>query len=177
RELYDAGKAQNGDAEHFLRKEYELNARIANFPKPYIAIMDGIVMGGGVGVSVHASHRIVTERSRLAMPEVGIGFVPDVGGTWHLAKAPGETGTYLALTGESFGAADAIFTGFADFMIPTANLEALVEALATITSSGDVEDVLRRFAEPAKGGPLSALRDDIDRAFAHDDVEAIVTAL
>lgn len=177
RELYDAGKARNGEGERFLREEYELNARIANFQKPCIAVMDGIVMGGGVGLSVHASHRIVTERSRLAMPEVGIGFVPDVGCTWYLARTPGEIGTYLALTGESFGAADAILTGFADVMVPADQLEALVEGLVTITSGTGIEDVLRGFAEPAKGGPLSALRDEIDRAFAHDDVEAIMAAL
>src|SRR5690606_2147422 len=115
----------------------------------YIAIMDGIVMGGGIGVSVHGRHRIVTERSRLAMPEVGIGFVPDVGGTWYLANASGELGTYLALTGESFAAGDAIQLGFADRMIPSDKLEELVEELGRIETVSEIEGILERFEEPA----------------------------
>src|SRR5690606_1970770 len=125
----------------FLRKEYELNAKIANFGKPYIAMMDGIVMGGGIGVSVHGKHRIVTERSKLAMPEVGIGFVPDVGGTWYLAKAPGELGTYLALTGDTFAAGDAIQLGFADVMVPSDDLEELVEALGRIEDAAEIHGI------------------------------------
>ncbi len=95
-------------AESFWRDEYRLDARIAQYEKPFVAVMDGITMGGGVGLSGHAAHRIVTERSRIAMPETGIGYLPDVGGTWLLPRAPGELGTYLGLTGEPVGAADAI---------------------------------------------------------------------
>ncbi|MFE0427113.1 3-hydroxyisobutyryl-CoA hydrolase, partial [Streptomyces sp. NPDC058953] len=102
----------------FWRDEYRLNARIARFRKPFAAVMDGIVMGGGVGVSAHGSVRIVTERSRVAMPETGIGFVPDVGGTYLLARAPGGTGTHLALTGLPVGGADALLCGLADHFVP-----------------------------------------------------------
>ena len=177
REMYDAVRKGSSEAAHFLREEYQLNSRIANFTKPYIAIMDGLVMGGGIGVSVHGRHRIVTERSKLAMPEVGIGFVPDVGGTWYLAKAPGELGTYLALTGDTFAAGDAIQLGFADRMISSERLEEIVEALGSIESEGQVEGVLERFEEPANGFVLPTFRDEIDAAFAHDEVEAIMAAL
>jgi len=177
RAMYDAGRAGTDEGAGFLRAEYELNSRIANFPKPYIAIMDGIVMGGGIGISVHGRHRIVTERSRLAMPEVGIGFVPDVGGTWYLANASGELGTYLALTGESFAAGDAIQLGFADRMIPSDKLEELVEELGRIETVSEIEGILERYEEPAYGIVLPTYRDEIDAAFAHDDAEEIMAAL
>jgi Enoyl-CoA hydratase/carnithine racemase len=177
REMYEAVRAGTDGAARFLRAEYELNARIARFAKPFIAIMDGIVMGGGIGLSVHGRHRIVTERSRLAMPEVSIGFVPDVGATWYLAKAPGELGTYLALTGESFAAGDAIQLGFADMMIPTGRLDELVETLVKVSSADEIETILEDFEEPAQGIVLPAYRDEIDAAFLHDDAESIVAAL
>lgn len=177
RAMYDAGRAGSNEGAGFLRAEYELDSRIANFPKPYIAFMDGIVMGGGIGVSVHGRHRIVTERSRLAMPEVGIGFVPDVGGTWYLGKAPGELGTYLAMTGESFAAGDAIQLGFADRMIPSGKLEDLVEALGKVETSAQIDAILQRFEEPAYGIVLPTYRDEIDAAFAHDNAEDIMAAL
>lgn len=177
RAMYDAGRAGSDDGAFFLRKEYELNAKVANFGKPYIAMMDGIVMGGGIGVSVHGKHRIVTERSKLAMPEVGIGFVPDVGGTWYLAKAPGELGTYLALTGDTFAAGDAIQLGFADVMVPSDDLEELVEALGRIEDAAEIHGILDRFEAPADGFVLPTFRDEIDAAFAHDDAEAIMKDL
>ena len=99
RAIHDDARAGGSASAAFWRDEYRLNARIARYPKPYVALMDGIVMGGGVGVSAHGSVRVVTERSRVAMPETGIGFVPDVGGTYLLGRAPGELGTPLALTG------------------------------------------------------------------------------
>ncbi len=107
--LYESRTQGSAFAREFWSAEYRLNAMIGRYPKPFVAIMDGIVMGGGIGLSAHASHRIVTERSMLAMPETGIGLVPDVGGTWLLARAPGEVGTYLGLTGARMSGADAIF--------------------------------------------------------------------
>ncbi|MYR13875.1 enoyl-CoA hydratase/isomerase family protein, partial [Streptomyces sp. SID724] len=118
RSIHKDAKAGGKASAAFWRDEYRLNARIARYPKPYVAVMDGIVMGGGVGVSAHGSVRIVTERSGVAMPETGIGFVPDVGGTYLLALAPGELGTHLALTGAVVGAGDALLCGLADHFVP-----------------------------------------------------------
>ncbi|MEC4017899.1 enoyl-CoA hydratase/isomerase family protein [Streptomyces sp. H27-D2] len=157
----------------FWRDEYRLNARVARYPKPYVAAMDGIVMGGGVGVSAHGSVRIVTERSRIAMPEVGIGFVPDVGGTWLLSRAPGEFGTHLALTAGRLGPADALLCGFADHFVPAERLDAFLQALAT----DEPEAAARAFAEPAPAGELAGQRDWIDSCYAADSVEAIVERL
>ncbi|WP_330242041.1 enoyl-CoA hydratase/isomerase family protein [Streptomyces sp. NBC_00525] len=161
----------------FWRDEYRLNARIARFPKPYVALMDGIVMGGGVGVSAHGSVRIVTERSRIAMPETGIGFVPDVGGTYLLATAPGELGTHLALTGDPVGAADALLCGLADHFVPAEGLTALVAALAQCTTPAEITAAARRHARPAPGGELAAHRDWIDSCYAAGTVEEIVDRL
>ena len=109
RALYESSKVGGDLGKILWREEYILNARIAKFPKPYVAFMDGIVMGGGVGLSAHGRHRVVTERTRLAMPEVGLGFFPDVGGTWLLSRAPGEIGTYFGLTGQTMNGPDAIY--------------------------------------------------------------------
>lgn len=161
----------------FWRDEYRLNARIARFPKPYVALMDGIVMGGGVGVSAHASVRIVTERSRVAMPETGIGFVPDVGGTYLLAAAPGELGTHLALTGDPVGAADALLCGLADHFVPAEGLTALVAALAACATPEEITATAQRHARPAPDGELAGHRDWIDACYAADTVEEIVDRL
>ncbi|MFI5501777.1 enoyl-CoA hydratase/isomerase family protein [Nocardia asteroides] len=157
----------------FWRDEYLLNAMIGSYPKPYVAVMDGIVMGGGVGLSAHGSHRIVTERSQIGMPEVGIGFVPDVGGTYLLSHAPGELGTHVALTTARMGAGDAITAGFADTYVPSAALPALLDALRTTTA--DV--AVARFAAAAPQSELAAQRDWIDACYAADTVEEIVDAL
>ena len=132
-------------AAEFWRDEYRLNLAIARYPKPYVAIMDGIVMGGGVGISAHGPVRIVTERSRVAMPETGIGFIPDVGGTYLLSRAPGELGTHLALTGTAIPAADAILCGLADHFVPSAATPThFTAALAT----EDPSAALKTFAAP-----------------------------
>ncbi|MFD9078754.1 enoyl-CoA hydratase/isomerase family protein [Streptomyces erythrochromogenes] len=157
----------------FWRDEYRLNARIARYPKPYVAVMDGIVMGGGVGISAHGTVRIVTERSRVAMPETGIGFVPDVGGTYLLGLAPGELGTHLALTGTPVGAADAQRCGLADHFVPSDRLPALLAALA----SGSVHDVLAAHVAQAPPGELDAQREWIDHCYAADTVEEITDRL
>ncbi|MGW0614788.1 enoyl-CoA hydratase/isomerase family protein [Streptomyces sp. NPDC002788] len=168
--------ARDGDgtaSAAFWRDEYRLNARIARYPKPYVAVMDGIVMGGGVGVSAHGSVRVVTERSRVAMPETGIGFVPDVGGTYLLALAPGELGTHLALTGAQTGAADALLCGLADHYVPSASLRDLLGALAEMP----VEEALAGHVRTAPPGVLAAQRDWIDACYAADSVEEIVRRL
>ncbi|MDJ1131451.1 enoyl-CoA hydratase/isomerase family protein [Streptomyces iconiensis] len=157
----------------FWRDEYRLNARIARFPKPYVAVMDGVVMGGGVGVSAHGDVRVVTERSRVAMPETGIGFVPDVGGTWLLSRAPGELGTHLALTASPVGAGDALLCGLADHFVPADLLDSFVGSLA----EREAEEAVRRYAEPAPGGKLEGQRGWIDACYAADSVEEILRRL
>src|ERR1700727_1901849 len=114
-----------------------MNARIGKYPKPYVAYMEGLVMGGGVGLSAHSSHRIVTERTKLAMPEVGLGFFPDVGGTWLLSRAPGEIGTYFGLTGQTMDGPDAIYARFADAVVPSSKLAALRDALVNLRAGAN----------------------------------------
>lgn len=180
RALHDDLAAGTGFHEVFWREEYALNALIARYPKPIVALMHGIVMGGGVGVSAHASHRVVTEATRLAMPEVSLGFIPDVGASWLLSRAPGELGTFLALTGDSIGAADALAAGLADWNVAAADLPLLVDALAAPGAGSDAAaETARRiagFSSPPGPAPLADHRAAIDAAFAHDSVEAIAAA-
>jgi enoyl-CoA hydratase len=176
RGLYDSRVEGSGFARKFWSDEYRLNALISRYPKPYVAIQDGIVMGGGIGLSAHGRHRIVTERSRLAMPETGIGLIPDVGGTWLLARAPGETGLYLGLTGEPMDAADAIYARFSDVMVPSGKIAALIERLAD-AKGGSVESVLAAASMTPAAGNLERTRNDIDRSFAAHNMEATLAAL
>jgi enoyl-CoA hydratase len=167
--VYRAGLA--GDHRlggEFFRDEYVMNARIGTYPKPVVVFMQGFVMGGGVGVGGHASHRIVGETSQIAMPECGIGLIPDVGGSWLLGRAPRECGEYLGLTGARMGPGDAILTGFADSFIPEAEWPALKDRLA---ESGDA-GLIRPY--PAPEAPL---RDRDLSAFAASTVEGIIAAL
>ncbi|MEU1015288.1 enoyl-CoA hydratase/isomerase family protein [Streptomyces sp. NPDC005898] len=174
RSIHDDVKAGDGSASAaFWRDEYRLNARIARYPKPYVAVMDGIVMGGGVGVSAHGDVRVVTERSRVAMPETGIGFVPDVGGTYLLTRTPGELGTHLALTGTAVGAGDALLCGLADHYVPSRLLTDFTAALGDT----EVSEALRRFGRPAPAGELAACREWIDHCYAADTVEEIIERL
>lgn len=174
RRLYDAGRAGERYPYDFYRDEYRLNARIHHFPKPYVAFMNGIVMGGGVGLSVHGSWRVASERTTFAMPETGIGLFPDVGGSWFLPRLPGRTGMYLAMTGARLKAADAVYAGLCDLYIPTARLAQVEEALA---AGEEVEATLRRFAQEPGQATLPDLREDIDRCFAGYDAEGYLRAL
>ena len=169
---HDAQEGGTGSAD-FWRDEYILNALIARYPKPYVAVMDGIVMGGGVGISAHGSDRIVTERSMVGMPEVGIGFVPDVGGTYLLARSPGELGTHVALTTARMSAGDAIACGFADHYVPSADLPEFLDAL----HAGSVSDVVAKFATHAPDSALLAQQSWIDECYSADTVEEIVARL
>ncbi|GAA0494322.1 enoyl-CoA hydratase/isomerase family protein [Streptomyces sp. NPDC046215] len=174
RTIHEDARAGGGVASAaFWRDEYRMNARIARYPKPYVAVMDGIVMGGGVGISAHGSVRIVTERSRVAMPETGIGFVPDVGGTYLLSRAPGELGTHLALTGAAVGAGDALLCGLADHFVPAERLPALVADLAGTA----VPEVLARHAAKAPAAGLADHREWIDHCYAAGTVEEILDRL
>jgi enoyl-CoA hydratase/carnithine racemase len=175
RHLHELGSAgRQAEALLFWRDEYPLNALIKTYRKPYVALIDGIVMGGGVGVSVHGSHRVAGDRFSFAMPEVGIGFFPDVGATWFLPRLPGELGTYCALTGERFNAADGVAAGVATHYVPSVRHPDLLEGLMGTIS---IDATLAAFAEPAGEGPIMARRATIDRLFAHDTVEDILAAL
>src|SRR6202000_2092754 len=149
RGLYESSRAKGDLGKVFWRQEYIMNARIARFPKPYVAFMDGLVMGGGVGLSAHGRHRVVTEKTKLAMPEVGLGFFPDVGGTWLLTRSPGEVGTFFGLTGQTMNGPDAIFSRFADAVVPSTKLPALRAALAATkpgVTSSEVDEIVAGFA-------------------------------
>jgi enoyl-CoA hydratase len=180
RGLYESSRAGGDLGKRFWRQEYIMNARIAKFAKPYVAFMDGLVMGGGVGLSAHGRHRVVTERTKLAMPEVGLGFFPDVGGTWLLSRSPGEIGSYFGLTGQTMNGPDAIYARFADAVVPSGRLAALREALiglATGSTSADVKAVIDRFATGETAGPVAAMQSKIDGWFGHDRMQDIVAAL
>jgi len=180
RALWESSKVKGDLGKILWREEYILNARIKKFPKPYVAFMDGIVMGGGVGLSAHSSNRVVTEKTKLAMPEVGLGFFPDVGGTWLLSHSPGEIGTYFGLTGQTMNGPDAVFAGFADAVVPSAKLPDLREALTKVragATSADVTKLIDGFATGEASGPVAAMRAKIDQWFTHDRMQDIVAAL
>ncbi|HJW42672.1 MAG TPA: enoyl-CoA hydratase/isomerase family protein, partial [Rhizomicrobium sp.] len=174
RTLYDSGKAGTPYAIEFYRGEYLLNAFIKHFPKPYVAMLHGFVMGGGVGVSVHGSHRIADETMVFAMPETGIGLFPDVGGSFFLPRLPGAIGLYLGLTGARLKTADALYAGVATHFVPAARrgtlLERLCEGRGVDMALGDVADAI-------PDTYLSVHRAKIDSIFSQESVEAIMAAL
>ncbi|WP_343710420.1 enoyl-CoA hydratase/isomerase family protein [Mycobacterium sp.] len=171
--IYHSARADGVAARRFWYDEYRLNAAIGRFAKPYVSLMDGIVMGGGVGVGAHANTRVVTDTTKMAMPEVGIGFIPDVGGSYLLSRAPGSLGLHAALTGAPFTGADAIALGFADYFVPHERLDAVT---AAIVEDG-VEAALARYAVDPPPSPLAAQHDWIDDCYAGDSVADIVAAL
>lgn len=174
RALHDWGQAGAPEATGFYREEYQLNRLIKTYPKPYIALIDGITMGGGVGVSVHGSHRVATERTMFAMPETGIGLLPDVGGTYFLPRTPGQLGTFLVLTGARLRAADCCYAGIASHHMPSEKLAALKDALA---AGSDVDAILAAYHAAPDTAPLADLQADIDRLFVGDRVSDILAAL
>jgi enoyl-CoA hydratase len=175
RALYELNRSgRTSEALAYWRTEYALNALIKHYRKPYVVLIDGMVMGGGAGVSIHGSQRVAGDRFSFAMPEVGIGFVPDVGATWFLSRMPGRLGRYCALTGASLGPADAVSSGIATHQVASRRLPNLMEALA---GQVPVDALLAAFAEPGEEGPLKPLRSAIDRLFEADTVEDILRAL
>jgi enoyl-CoA hydratase len=180
RGLWESSREGGDLGARFWRQEYVMNARIAKYPKPYVAFMDGLVMGGGVGLSGHASHRVVTDRTRLAMPEVGLGFFPDVGGTWLLSRSPGEIGAYFGLTGETMNGPDAIHAKFADAVVPAAKWPELREALTKVrqgVNAAEVSKLINSFATGETAGPVAAKEPIIDALFGFDRMEDIFAAL
>jgi enoyl-CoA hydratase len=181
RAIYEAGRGISGDrslTSTFFREEYELIRRIHRYPKPYVALIDGITMGGGAGVSVNGAFRVATERTMLAMPETGIGLFPDVGATRFLNRCPGRIGRYLGLTGARVRAADGLYCGFATHFVPRERLDALVAAFARANGGESrTEQLLAGFAADPGPAPLRARQPAIDRCFAGNTVEAILAAL
>jgi enoyl-CoA hydratase len=171
--VYHSARADGVAARRFWYDEYLLNAQVGRFPKPYVSLMDGIVMGGGVGVGAHANTRVVTDTTKMAMPEVGIGFIPDVGGTYLLSRAPGSLGLHAALTGAPFSGADAITLGFADHYLRHDDLESF--SRATVTEG--VEQALADHTVEPPPSHLAAQRGWIDECYAGDTVADIVAAL
>ncbi|MGE2689653.1 enoyl-CoA hydratase/isomerase family protein [Mycolicibacterium pulveris] len=171
--IYHSARADGSEARQFWYDEYLLNAHIGRYRKPYVALMDGIVMGGGVGISAHGRVRIATDTTKMAMPEVGIGFIPDVGGTWILSRAPGLLGLHAALTGVTFNGADAIAMGFADHYVPHDRLQSFRE---TLLGDGVDAAVAAHACEPP-ASELAAQRDWIDECYAGQSATDIVAAL
>jgi len=175
RALYDLGRAGRFDeALGYFREEYALNTHIKSYCKPYVALIDGIVMGGGVGISVHGSHRVAGDKFAFAMPEVGIGFFPDVGATWFLPRLSGRLGTYCALTGERLDGADAVVAGIATHRVPSARFPNLIESLC---DADPVEESLAACAQSPARGAAAARRNAITAWFEADQVEEILGAL
>ncbi|WP_335946986.1 enoyl-CoA hydratase/isomerase family protein [Salipiger bermudensis] len=173
-EIYRAGLKGAFDAGRtFWRDEYRMNAKLSEYPKPIVSFLHGFVMGGGVGLGGHVSHRVIGESAQIAMPECGIGFVPDVGGSLLLARAPGRLGAYLGLTAARMGPGDALHAGFADLFVPEARWEALKSELA---KTGSIA-ALDAEAQPAPESPLAAAQGEIDQIFASDSLPEIKAAL
>jgi enoyl-CoA hydratase len=182
RALYEAATRKPADADdslpaRFWATEYKLNVLIARYAKPIVAVMDGLVMGGGVGLSAHAAHRIVTERSAVAMPEVSIGFFPDVGASFLLARAPGYVGTYLALTGQRLGAADTLFCKLADLHVPVDRLIKLPAELALCRTHDEVRAGLERLSTIPAPARLPKERQWIDGCYGGDVLEEVIARL
>jgi len=175
RAIYDAGRRANGSVMNFFRTEYRMNAAIRRFPKPYVALIDGFAFGGGCGVSMHGSYRVVSENAVLAMPETLIGLFPDIGATTFLNYLPGEIGMYLALTGLRINAADAIYCGLATHFVPAQDHASLRERL---TQGEKPDNVLAELsARPSGVAGLARNRDTIDRAFSASSVEDVLERL
>jgi enoyl-CoA hydratase len=170
-------EGRHGDADTFFSEEYALNQYIATFPKPYVALIDGICMGGGLGLSVHGAHRVVSDRLTMSMPETSIGLFPDIGASFFLNRLPGQLGLYLAMTGARVTAADALYCGLATAHIDKEKLPELHATLAAVRS-GDVSATIDRFTTPITGpSQLREQRDTIDRCFQSDTVQNIVGRL
>ncbi|ARG97242.1 enoyl-CoA hydratase/isomerase family protein [Legionella micdadei] len=179
--LYEAGLAKNPEQMQFFWHEYRLNHYIHHYPKPYISLMNGITMGGGVGISLHGSHPVATERFIFAMPETGIGFFPDIGASFLLSRCPGQVGVYLGLTGNRLNAQEAKFVGLVNYVIASDQLEAVLDSLVqtnfTANAHQQVDACLQRFVMPVGETMLEKDKATIDACFAKDTVEKIMASL
>lgn len=174
RAMAESSRAQSAAAAEFLRDEYRLNAAIGSYPKPYVALTHGVVMGGGAGVSVHGRRRLGSEDLKFAMPETGIGFVPDIGSSFFLSRLTGETGLYLALTGNTIGLGDAMMLGLITDHVAQSDHEPL---LARLAQGEEVDAAIAALARPAPPSPLTPHRTLIATCFAAASVEAVLERL
>lgn len=181
RSTYARYLEQGTDLPYFFRDEYRLNRTIFHYPKPYIALLDGITMGGGVGISIHGSHRVATERLVFAMPETSIGFFPDVGGSYFLPRLPNKIGFYLGLTGTRLACDDCITLGIAQYKVKREALFEIIQVLSHTAFENDpyetVTNILDQFKEPAEKSQLSTHQSAVHRCFSHDTIESILAAL
>jgi len=181
RMLAESGAGDGAAARRFFFIEYQLNVLLFDYPKPVVTIMDGVTMGGGVGLAMPSRYRVATERTNFAMPETGIGLFPDVGGGWHLPRLPGETGMWLALTGARLRGADCLALGIATHFVESGKVaelkEFLVSAHPRLCGDEQIKEALSRFQSDPGPAPIAARRADIDRLFAGNSVEAIFAAL
>lgn len=181
RKIYETHHDPELVIKKFFWDEYRLNHRIFHYPKPYIALLDGITMGGGVGISIHGTYRIATERFTFAMPETAIGFFPDVGGSYFLPRCPGNTGIYLGLTGARVKAADAAYLGLINHFVPTDKLPELIDSLATNNLGANtkqaIDEIIQAASIQPEEPPLAKHRDDIDFCFQYNTMEQIIAAL
>jgi enoyl-CoA hydratase len=179
--LYDAGKRHDPQQMQFFEQEYRLNHFIHQLTKPYIAFMDGITMGGGVGISIHGSHRIASERYVFAMPETSIGFFPDIGASYHLSQSPHHTGIYLGLTGNKANASDALNMGLIDYCIPAERFPNVITSLMSGDFKEDaharLSELMQSFALPKTYGAIQAETASIDACFRQTEIEVILTKL
>ncbi len=174
RRIHDMGKAGEPGLTDFFRDEYRLNTKIHRYPKPFTSLIDGICMGGGVGLSAHAPFRVGSEKTLFAMPEVSIGFFPDVGGTHMLSRMPGGTGAFLAMSGGRLKWADCLHVGFLSHTVESARMGELLEALTAADHPGPVVEA---FCVDPGAAPLAGRRAAIDRIFTGDDASAILARL
>ncbi len=182
RNVYEARQKDDSNINQFFWDEYRLNHRIYHYPKPYIALLDGITMGGGVGISIHGNYRVATERFTFAMPETSIGFFPDVGGSYFLPRCPGETGIYLGLTGTSVKTPDAVYLGLINHFVSTEKMPELIDTLATNNLGFNAENTILEIIQaattlPSEPAPLAEHRAEIDACFQHNSIEEIFSAL
>ncbi|BDA85689.1 3-hydroxyisobutyryl-CoA hydrolase [Aureimonas sp. SA4125] len=180
RAVFDSGRALDGEAKIFWREEYALISALVHSPKPVVCLMDGLVMGGGAGLAMHLKHRVITERVRFAMPEVGIGFIPDVGATFLLPRLQRSCGRYLALTGQNIGPGDVIFSGLADHLVTSEVLPSLrreLVALAGPIDDGDVRVFISGFALESTPDLFALHGETIATSFAEPDAAAVIAAL
>ncbi len=177
----EIARTDSEQAMNFFRQEYQMNRRLFHFNKPYVSLLHGITMGGGLGVSVHGSHRVADESLQLAMPETGIGFYPDIGGSHFLSHCPGKLGWYLGLSGDKVNAYDALYLGLIDFIVDKGDFANVIDEMTTLDFDHDahvqVSELLKRWKLDAQQSQLLNDQPEIDHCFAASTVEEIIQNL